>query len=681
MKSIFRYIFPLSLWIVNVVAEAQISQLDAVTITATRVEKSVDAIPAGISSVSQDTIQLGNEQLGLDESLNRVPGAFFLNRYNFAQDLRVSIRGFGARSNFGIRGVKIIVDDIPETLPDGQGSVDGVDIGSAQRIDVIRGPVSSLYGNASGGAIIIQTEDGPVEPFSELRATSGEFGFDKFQLKIGGDRDAFNYLVNASDSQIDGFRDHSEAENTQANAKLSIKTSESSSLRAVIHHTDQPVANDPGGLNAEEVAEDRAQARDRNLEFDAGEALEQTRLGVVYKTLPGKQDELEARVYTTQRDFNNRLPFENAGAVELDRQFDGGGLKYISNREIAGMNNRLLLGFDYDRQDDDRRRFDNLRGVRGDLAFDQRELVTALGIFLQNESSLSARSELTVGARYDNVKFDVSDRFLDDGDDSGVVEFEEISPMIGLSHLMHPDTRIYATISTAFETPTTTEFANPDGGGFNQDLDPQRSTNYEVGLKSRSGNHRFEAALFHIDVEDELIPFELESQPGRNFFENAGASDRDGFELAYFGQLGRGFEVSAAYTYSDFKFVQFRRADGESFDGNQIPGIPKDHFHFEISWFGDTGLYARWNTLYVGTMFADNANQDEIDPYSVSNFRFGYNGFVGDWEISPFAGINNLFDEEYNDNIRINAFGKRYFEPAPDQNAYFGITIRKNFSG
>lgn len=660
---------------------AQVTELDAVTVTATRTEKSIDEIPASVSSVSQDAVQLGSEQLGLDESLNRVPGVFFLNRYNYAQDLRASIRGFGARSNFGIRGIKIIVDGIPETLPDGQGSVDGIDLGSTERINVIRGPASSLYGNASGGAIIVETEDGPAQPFTELRTTSGEFGFDRLQFKAGGENGNFNYLINLSDTNIDGFRDHSEAENTQINAKFSVDIPGPSSLQATVHYTDQPIANDPGGINAEDVAEDRTQARDRNVLFDAGEALEQTRVGFVYNRDVGDDDGLELRLYSTQRDFSNRLPFSGAGAVQIDRVFAGGGAKYTLNSELGGLDNQLLVGFDYDRQDDDRTRRDNLEGLLGDLVFDQTELVTSMGIYIQNETSITENTALTLGTRYDNIEFDVTDRFLSNGDDSGVVEFDEISPMIGVSHAFRPGSRIYATISTAFETPTTTEFANPSGGGFNQTLSPQESTNYEIGVKSRTGDHRFEAAVFHIDVNDELIPFELADQPGRSFFENAGSSSRDGLEVAYATALGNGIDLTLSYTYSDFKFDDFVSDDGDVFSGNRIPGIPKDQAFAELSWFGESGLYARWDAAYFGRFFADNANREKVDGYVVSNIRVGYNGFIGDWEWAPFIGINNLFNEKYNSNVRINAFGGRYFEPAPDRNVFFGITIRKNFSG
>jgi iron complex outermembrane receptor protein len=660
---------------------AQDEQLDPIIVNATRVEKDIQEIPAAVSVIGQDEIQLGTEQLGLDESLGRVPGLFMLNRYNFAQDLRASIRGFGARSSFGIRGIKIIVDGIPETLPDGQGSVDGVDIGSASQISVIRGPASSLYGNASGGAILIESEQGPVVPFAEARFTVGDYDFNKLQLKTGADTGKLNYLLNVSDTSIDGYRDHSEYENTQLNGRFEYTLSGTSSLLTTIHYTDQPIANDPGGINAADAAADPTQARAANVTFDAGEALQRTRIGLLYKSRLRENRDFETRVYTTDTDFSNKLPFTDGGAVVLDRSFIGGGVKYTIEDDLGGKPNRLLLGIDYDRQDDDRDRFDNNNGTIGAQTFDQNELVTSLGAFLQNETKLNDVADLTVGARYDQVKFDVTDQFLSDGDDSGVVDFDQISPMVGISFKRGDNTRLYATISTAFETPTTTEFANPSGGGFNQALEAQESTNYEIGIKTSTDNYRFEAALFHIEVENELVPFELLAFPDREFFENASSSSRDGLELSYTRQLVEQVSFSMAYTYSDFVFDRFTDDSGNIFDGNQIPGIPQDLLHLDFSWRGDSGYYATWDTTYTGELFADNANSTNVESSSVTDIRLGHNGFYDDWEVASFLGVNNLFDEDYNNNIRINAFGGRYFEPAPERNAYIGVTVRRRFPG
>ena len=253
--------------------------------------------------------------------------------------------------------------------------------------------------------------------------------------------------------------------------------------------------------------------------------------------------------------------------------------------------------------------------------------------------------------------------------------------MLGITTAIYDDTNLYGTISTAFETPTSTELANPVGGGFNESIEPQESINYEIGIKTHNPNFSFEAALFHIDVENELIPFELADQPGRPFFENAGSSSRNGLELSYTRQLAEHVGMVVSYTYSDFIFDDYAAGNGDTFDGNQTPGIPRDLLFIDLSWFGDSGFYAKWDITYTSELFADNANQVNVPSSTVSNLRLGHNAFYDDWTLSFFTGVNNLFNESYNNNVRINAFGGRYFEPAPERNIYLGLTLRKNFEG
>ena len=661
--------------------DATSSRLEEITVKATRVATPLIRVPASIGVVGKDDIQLARQQLGLDESLVSIPGLFMQNRFNFAQDLRVSIRGFGARANFGIRGIKIMVDGIPETLPDGQGGVDAIDLGSAQRVEVIRGPVSSLYGNASGGVISVTSEESPAQPFLETRLAAGEYGYAKYQLKTGGRGERVDYMVNVSSMEIDGYRDNSRAENTQLNGKVRFHIDQSSNLLAIVNTTDQPVADDPGGITREQAEENPRQARDRNVEFAAGEELNQQKLGLVYTKNFNEQHSLTANNYYVWRDFQNFLPFEGGGSVDLDRLFVGVGVKYTYTGSLGSRPNRFVVGTDLDLQDDDRRRFDNLMGVLGDLVFDQNEEVTSTGIYAQNEFSLRDDLDLTLGVRFDRLEFKVTDRFLANGDDSGSRTLDETSPRLGLLYSNSPAFNIFANVSTSFETPTTTEFANPDGGGgFNPFIDPQTATNYEVGFKGvLSQRYYYDFAVFSIDVEDELIPFEIETSPGRNFFANAGKSKRDGVEVSFAAEPVEGFKASIAYTYSDFTFEEFMDDNGNDFGGNRIPGIPENLLHGELAYTHSSGAYGAWDVLSVDDFFANNANTEQQEAYVVSNLRMGYRGRIGSWELSPFVGVNNLFDEVYNANVRINAFGGRFFEPAPERNLYGGISIRYDF--
>jgi len=657
--------------------------LEEVVVTATRIPTDLVRLPFAAGSVGRDEIQRGRQQLGLDEALVSVPGLFFQNRYNFAQDLRIAIRGFGARANFGIRGIRIFADDIPLTLPDGQGSVDAIDLGSAERIEVIRGPFSSVYGSASGGVINIRSEDGPDTPFISGRLNLGSYDYRQAQAKAGGQAGQLNWLANFSATELDGFRDHAAYESKLFNSKFRYEFDEPASLTVVINAVDSPVADDPGGLNAREAAEDRRQAAPRNLLYNAGEALDQQSLGLAFRKKFSGNRELMLRNYYVQRDFNNRLPFDvnsngQGGSVDLSRKVAGLGGNYSWDTNLGSRANQLVIGFDYDAQRDLRKRFANNQGVIGDLTTNQDEDVTTTGLYVQDVLNLSDTAALTLGGRFDKVKYEVTDRT--GAASPGQRTFKEFSPMIGVNWAAREAVNLYANISYSFDPPATTELANPDGPtGFNQNLESQTATNYELGMKGLiTGRLRYELALFHIDVRDEIVPFELEGS-GQSFFENAGSSTRDGVEAALSMELARGLTGTATYTWSDFVFDEFRGVDGQVYDGNRIPGIPEQLFNFDLTWAHSSGFYAGWDLLYVGSFFADNANEVETDDYLVSNLRAGFRWGGEKWVFEPFLGINNLFDEKYMGNIRLNASFGRYYEPAPERNIYGGILLRYSF--
>ncbi|MDH4108781.1 MAG: TonB-dependent receptor [Gammaproteobacteria bacterium] len=647
--------------------------LDEIVVSATRTETSVRDVARSISIVDAERIQGATQQLALDEALAGVPGLFMLNRYNFAQDLRVSLRGFGARSAFGIRGIKIIVDGIPETLPDGQAGVDSIDLGSAGRIEVLRGPSSTLYGNASGGVISIQTESVRDFPFVEANLAAGELGYQKYQLKTGGTAGKLDYLVNVAAQEIDGYRDHSRAEGTVLNSRLAYRFTDDDVLTVALNHTDQPVSKDAGGLNAAEVAANRRAARSTNVLFDADEALDQQRIGFVYQRKRDAGD-LTLRNYYVWRDFENSLPFEAGGAVDLDRFFYGFGGQYTFGDMFPEALD-LTTGIDVDRQDDERRRFDNLQGSQGPLVFDQQERVDAAGVFANFQYRFADRWTLSGGLRYDEISFDISDRYLADGDDSGSIDFDRVSPSLGVS-LDLGSGMLFGSYSSSFETPTTTELANPDGsGGFNASLEPQTADNFELGYKGGDRQLYYELAVFDISLEGELVPFELEQFPGRTFYSNAGKSSRTGMEAAVSWTGDSGFGVDASYTWSDFAFDEFVDENGTDFSGRRLPGLPRRFGYLGLRYQDERGLNAVLETSYAGDMYANNANSAVVPSYTVAGVRVSYDFIRGPWKFRPYVGVNNLFDEKYNSNIRINAFGGRYYEPAPERNAYAGIVV------
>ncbi len=654
-------------------AWAQPGDLEEIVVTATPINQSLSNIAAAVSVVELEDIQLARQQLTLDESLARVPGLFMQSSTNFSRDLRVSMRGFGARAAFGIRGIKVIVDGIPETLPDGQGSVDAIDLGSTGRIEVLRGPSSSIYGNASGGVIAVTSEAPPEEHETTIRASVGEFGFRKLQAKFGGTGGSIGYVVSVSESETDGYRDHSEAENTQLSARLNFDLPGAQALTTVFNYTDQPVSNDPGGINAAQAAADPQSARDFNVLRDAGEALEQMRLGAVYSVAFGNGHAISARAHYVSRDFSNKLPIVSGGQVSFDRAFFGGALNYTHSGSFGGRANELVVGIDFNSQDDDRLRWDNNNGARGPLTFDQNEQVNARGIYLQDVLSLSDAVDLTVGLRFDDVEYDVSDRFLADGfDDSGTLDFSETSPMIGLNVELTDNLNVYAAYSTSFETPTTTELANrDDSGGFNPNLAAQDAENFEIGLRGSIGTHSlFEVALFDMEVDDELLP-DGENASGRDVFTNAGSSSRNGIEFSLISEPTDRIRTTLSYTWSDFEFDSFG-----AFSGNDIPGIADTLLFAEVTYTHPRGWFAALDARRVGEQYANNANTTLVDAYTVANLRIGAEFERGSTRLAPFVGINNLTDESYFADIRINAFGSRFYEPAPDRNIYAGISVQ-----
>ncbi len=666
--------------------------LGDMTVNATRVEKSIYEIPAAVGYVGKDDIQLGTQQLGIDESLLKIPGVFMQNRYNFAQDLRISIRGFGSRATFGIRGIKLYVDGIPASLPDGQGGVDSIDIGSLERMEVIRGPSSSLYGTASGGVINMYTEDGPVDsPFVEARTSFGSYQFRKHQIKAGGQKEKLNYLMNFSRMELDGYRDHSETDNYLFNSKFRYDIDNTSDLTLTVNVLDSPEAQDPGGLTRTTGfnvgLETPTDAQRNNLRFNAGESVEQQQFGLLYNKSIGDKHDFTLRNYYVFRNFNTNLPFgyfggpltPSGGIVGLDRFYLGGGGQYNYSGDLFAHKNRVTIGFDVDSQMDDRVNYTNIvdSPVVGPKSLDQDEDVLSWGIFLQNEFSITDSLELTAGIRYDEVEYDFTDNYFVDGiDDSGKIKFTEWSPQVGLLWSVNDAVNIYGNIGTSFEPPSSREFANPTAaGGFNSDLTAQTATNYEVGVKGFvSSRVNYELAVFRIETEDELI-LAGQNPAGSDFFTNAGETIRNGIEAALTVHALQGLDVSFAYTYSDFEFDEFT-VGGTSFEGNAIPGIPEQMAYVELAYYHPSGFYSVWDTQFVDQVFVDNANSDAAEDYTVSNFRFGYTIDSGNTVFTPFVGINNIFDRNYIGAVRVNESRSKFYEPAPELNFYAGMSLR-----
>ncbi|MEL7311799.1 MAG: TonB-dependent receptor [Pseudomonadota bacterium] len=651
--------------------------LDEVVVTASRTTQPLRALPYAIDVIDTADIQTARPLLGLDEALQGVPGLLVQNRFNFAQDLRISIRGFGARSAFGIRGIRVLIDGIPATLPDGQSGVDGIDVGATGKIELLRGSVGARYGNAGGGVLLVETASGDETPTLQIRGALGSDGYRRQQVSLGGTGGSWNYRVSLSDLDYTGFRDHAAARNQQASARLEHDAGRGGNWLFSLHHTDQPEAFDPGGITLAQAQAQPQSARDANVRFQAGEALQQTRFGFRHQRRLNERTRLVWRQYVTSREFDGLLPFGFGGAIDVDRTFFGGGLQLQHNPGDGDRWGTVTVGLDIDRQRDTRQRFVNDAGVRGALTLDQREEVSANGLFALWQFEPADRWSADMAIRYDAIEFDVADRLLANGDDSGSLEFDAWSPSFGLSWSLDPATTIYGSFSRSFETPTTTELANPDGmGGFNAALEPQRAEQIELGLRRITDQQTLTLAIYQIDLEDELIPFELEAFPGRDFFENTGASQRQGVEVSWRFAWHPNWSSAASYTYSDFVFEDFLTDDGTDFSGNRIPGSARHQYFAQLQYQDDAGWFASAEVARVGAIELNNANSVATESFTRVELRVSKQFEVGRWRLAPFVAVSNALDEAYTANARINAFGSRFYEPGPDRAVFVGFDAR-----
>jgi iron complex outermembrane recepter protein len=654
-----------------------VTDLKPVTVSAYRLESTDLATPLSLTNIASYRLQNGQQQLALDESLAAVPGVFVQNGTNFAQDVRVSIRGFGSRSAFGIRGIKILVDGFPETSPDGQGQVDNIDPATVTSLSVIRGSTAGLYGNASGGQISFKTLNFKEINHVEMAATAGSFGFQKYQFSGGGKFSKALMAFNSTYTRIDGFREHSAMKNLLLNGGIFLPIDSTFDITIAANYSNSPEAQDAGALTVAEVEADRSAARERNVTFDAGEDLWQGRAGISLTKRFSKKDQINARIFSTQRRFSARLPIVPAEIVELKRFFNGLNINYLHSGRILKLPWELNLGVELEHQNDDRQRYLNEAGKKGSLLLDQRELFTTAGIFLSQKISLTERLQFFPGVRFDAMRLSVEDQFKADGNDSGEKTYAVFNPILGLSYQFALPLNLFANASTGFETPTFTEFANPAGsGGFNPDLNPQKSKNFEIGAKGvlAGGRIKYEAAIFHIRLTDELIPFEDATQGGRTFYRNAGKSVRNGLELGFGSYLGKGFYFYGNYTLSDFRFREYVSGN-DDLDGNLLPGVPRRLAYAEFRYFKSSGFHFTQTFQLVDPQYVDDLNTTKTDTYVLANFRAGYRQRFEKWMLEPFLGVNNLFDAGYYANIRINGFGGRYYEPAPGIHFFGGLKV------
>jgi len=636
-----------------------------------------------ISVVAGRTLTEATRGAFLDDALAALPGLQVQNRFNFSTGERIAIRNFGARAQFGVRGVRILVDGIPATLPDGQSTLDHLDLAALGRVEVLRGPGAALYGNAAGGVIHFRTRAPPRTPFQAgLRSLTGSHGMTNVQASVAGTRRGWTYRATGSRLRYDGFRinplsagreTYGGATRTVFNAVLGAPLGRGR-LRAVVNGVGLSAEN-PGSLSASILAEGDRQAYRFNVLRRTRKHLRQGQTGLTWRGPAGSLD-AELAVWGLRRVLDTSIPTR---VVDLARW--AGGMRALFRGGAETPVGRLSLGggLEVELQRDDRRNHVNENGTAGALTLDELETVRSTGLFLQGRLEPDNRLALTAGLRYDRFRFQAVDHFFGGGDpdDSGVRSMDAFSPSVGVVASPLRGIELFGNVATSFETPTTTELVNRPGGagGFNPDLEPERGWTLEGGVRlRRSDVWAVEITSFRTALARELVPFEVAHAPGRTFFRNAGSSLHRGVEVALDGRPASALRVRATYTRIDARFRTYVTENGE-YSGHRIPGLAPQRADLTATWRpGPWSVEGR--ARYRDALPADDANTAEAESAFLLDLRASRDGLsIGGVHAVPFAGISNVLARRYVASVVVNAFGGRYFEPGPGRTFHLGLAL------
>lgn len=655
-------------------------------VTATRLPQSGFDLPVAIDVVGKRQISEQTSRVAISETLNRLPGTQVQNRETLAQEQQITLRGFGARSQFGVRGIKLIADGIPAGTPDGQGGTGLFDLASAGRIEVMRGPFSALYGNHSGGVIQIFTEDGPKQP--ELSATllAGSNGSRRGMARFAGDWEGVNVVLSASRLDSDGYRDWSSGRKAQMNARLLLDNGKGTTLTLLANRLEQPDNRDPLGLTAAQVSQDRRQANPAALAFRTRRTLDNSQFGAVLEHALGGGHSLRALFYGGERSNEQYLAFPGSGATSsggvsaFDRDFWGSGLRWTRRSETL----TLSAGVDFERADDRRRGYVNNSGIMGALKRDEDNVVWQRGAYLQAEWQATQDWTLHGGLRHSRVSFDSNDHFIAGAnpDDSGSVAFSAWTPAAGVLYRLNDRINLYASAGRSFEAPTFIELAYRSDGtsGLNLQLRPSVSRHGEIGVKAYVTNAlRLTAALFRIDTQDEIVVDT--NVGGRTTYRNAGDTQRNGLELSLSGELGGGFSVVLAATWLDARFRDaYTGSGGAVAAGNRIPGLPARAAFAELAWrHPASGFSAAIEGRWASRIQVNDINSESAGGYFVAGLRGGFTQTSGAWRFEEFLRIDNLLGREYIGAIYVNDGNGRFYAPAAGRSYLAGIGVTRKF--
>jgi iron complex outermembrane receptor protein len=652
-------------------------QIAPVSVTVLRSPLQMTEVPYAISVNTEREIQLGKPGLSVEEALRVIPGVQVENRHNYALGERISIRGFGARAQFGVRGVRVLVDGVPATLPDGQSSLTYVDVHSLGRVEVVRGPAASLYGNTAGGVIQMEMQQPPPYPISqEFGVTGGSDGLLRLRSSTSGQSNRTNYQLNLTRLSTDGYRAHSSSEVMYLNGRVGYD-GDRDRFRLVFSGGDTDALN-PGSLSAAQQEVDRFQAFQNNVNARTGKTIREGLLGGSwFRDL--SSGALEVSSYVSKRDVVNPIP---ADIIDLGRVATGVRGLYRTNR-IGSYGLQVAIGAEADRQRDDRREYDNEGGNKGALSLDQLETVNNVGLFGQATMHLTPELSVLAALRYDWFGFKADDNFIaeDNPDDSGSRNLDAISPSFGITYAFSEDFHLYGNVGKTFETPTTVELGNrPDSpGGLNPDLDPQEALSYEIGGRAVIADRvALQLAAYQSDVTNSLIPYQVPNSPGRDYFQNAGSATHRGFEFGATIVPVSGISIQTAYTYTDAKFDEYVDRAGNDHSGNAVPGVAPHRFETVLNLAPrDFPAYLAIENKNLSEVAVNDANTAHSPSYNITDVRAGLNELrLGSVTLEPYFGVTNVFDAEYNTSLAVNAFGQRFFESGPGRSFYVGGHVR-----
>ncbi len=667
--------------------------LDPSVVTGSRSASPTFDLPYSVDSVSREQISDGQLGINASEALSRVPGLVVQNRQNYAQDLQISSRGFGARSAFGVRGIKLIADGIPASTPDGQGQAATFNLDTAERIEVLRGPAATLYGSNAGGVIQMFSRDGEGPPRIGAETLIGSDGLNKNHLSAEGATNGAGFVLDASRMDTNGYRDHSSARRDQTFAKLNVQPDDDSKLALIYSSLEQNGTQDPLGQTWEAYKADPRSVSINALTYNTRKSIDHQQLGMNYERYIGDAT-LQVNAYTGRRSVIQYLSIpgtipagKRGGVVAFDRKFYGGSVHWLQPINSAPGDLTLIAGLDYDRSQDDRQGYSNtangVQGVKGALGRDEIDTATSLDPFVQANWLLGDWT-LQAGLRHNTMKMDVDDRFVSgtDGDDSGSKTYQKNTPSVSVMYAFTPDLHGYVSAGKGFETPTQAESAySSSSNGFNFALKPSVSTQYEVGLKARLGQDtRINAAVFQITTEDELVI--QQSVGGRSTYQNAGRTLRRGFELGLESQLAEHWTTSLAYTRLQATYdSDFVSGTSTAVDkGNYLPGVPQTTLFAELNWKPRDWVSTAIEGMYRSKVYVEDTNSQHAAPgYSVFNWRARFEQKVEHWTFHQTLRLDNLLDRQYVGSVIVGDSNGRYYEAAPGRSWYAGAGAEYQF--